>query len=413
MSAGSLAMPNANQETRETLGARVGQSANPFFLYPQSSTALSGAKRSAPMPTSSPVAPAPTGESQYNPATQQAMTKAKIGEFTAAVTSHLYTGLTPEQKRDFMPQRPAPTTIDRGGAGDTTYTPTGGEAKLRLVTKDGKVHEDNSDNTEGMTRGNFSRQFENALKAGKGDEFAARYMPQGTEGGYQARYDKFGEGSGQGSSPMPMDPDPRVRAAQVTAQARTQVAKTAADARTQSTATSSDARAAATKDNNSAKLTMAQWANNNKLDLAKMTEAQKSAAQKEVERHNQESERIGGMNADTNAQNAGTRATQAAQKGQVTPEDKYKAISDVYKNARMTAADKEAAVKALEEQWEKAAPATQGANSPAPGREGAGQQVGSLQNDTRWEKQDDGTYTHPGLPGSVYKDNGKSLVRVK
>lgn len=364
-------------------------------VYSPQSGAAPIARRSAPM------APVDTSQSQYNPATAQRLGREAQADYTSRAAASLYGGLAPDQKKTFMPQAPAPTTVENI-AGSTTYTPQAGAASLTVNGPGGRMV-DNSPNPEGAGHAEFTRQFTAALAAGKGDEFAGKYMPQGARG-IQAQYDQ----ANQVTRPMPMDAeslamrDPawqvrnaavlnagkaavadknnatRETVATTNAAGRGAVAQTAADARTTAATATATAGVAG------------------KLGAANIaaTERGREADAKLAQNQSLVDAKTGLVT---------EQAKALAAKGQVTPEDKYKAHKDILGNARMTDSEKVAALHQID--------ALGGGNSPAAGQPPAAN-VGALQSDSRWVKQPDGTYTHPDRPGKRFQDTGTSLKEI-
>lgn len=308
--------------------------------YPTSPAYPNGGQRAVPMQTP-PARP-------YNPQVGlnvEANAQNDLTHTTSDDIADAYGRLTPEQRQSFAPQTQSP------------LMPGTSLGRLHGVGPTGKVTDQVSDNTEGVTRQNFSDQFQQALRAGKGDDFLSKYTPQT---GYQEKYDAAAGAAStatQNRTAMrsPLNPDlqppedPRVTVARINSQGRLGVA--------QSTNQSRENIATQT---NQGKLTVAQWANQNRLDLGSMTAGQKEAAQKEIDRHNQETERIMGMNADTNATKAGAA-------GQPNSRDMYNAYT------RFVAGGLKP-----EEAWDKAhntpgtAPSTRGANTDTTADRGGG-----------------------------------------
>lgn len=353
------------------------------------------------------MAPVDTSQSQYNPATAQRLGREAQADYTSRAAASMYGGLASDQKKTFMPQAPAPTTVENI-AGSTTYTPQAGAASLTVNGPGGRMV-DNSPNPEGAGHAEFTRQFTAALAAGKGDEFAGKYMPQGATG-IQAQYDQ----ANQVTRPMPMDAeslamrdaDPRVRAAAVNAAGRGAVAQTAAAARTTAATTAANAKRpglAETIEKGAVGLGNAVGKVGSAIAGAfgKVGAANATATERGREADAKLAQNQSLVDAKTGLVTEQAKALAA--KGQVTPEDKYKAHVDILKNARMTATEKVAALQQIE--------ALGGGNSPAAGQPPAAN-VGALQSDSRWVKQPDGTYTHPDRPGKRFQDTGTSLKEI-
>lgn len=127
-----------------------------YTMYPQTAARV----RQTPMPMSG-----PSDDSRpYNPGANINAEKSAgtaLNEYQVAAGNDLYNGLTPQQR--------------------STFTPVNAPSYPQTAPNDGAFH--NTDNTEGITKQAFKDQFGDALKAGRGDEFAARFGPQAKGGG--------------------------------------------------------------------------------------------------------------------------------------------------------------------------------------------------------------------------------------
>ena len=133
------------------------------------------------MPSTNTAAPA------YAPARRTAPMFPTATNVRAAASDDLYNQIPAEGRGEFMP-RPS---IDGNGqpyTGSiqvTSARPMPGAVRV----EGGYRYSETNDNSEGIGRQNFNNQFNAALEAGRGDEFAAQHLPQGAQTGYQARYD--------------------------------------------------------------------------------------------------------------------------------------------------------------------------------------------------------------------------------